>query len=89
MGTSGQLTLFFSRLQNEGITEKKWEGCRKLYKTLKTRNLSDFNDIYNKQDVYILRVILENRWQKTKNETRFDPTITHKIYKTNSSFHVK
>ena len=30
------------------------------------RNLSDFNDIYNIQDVYILVEILEYRWQKIK-----------------------
>ena len=27
------------------------------------RNLSDFNDIFNIQDVYILSVILENRYE--------------------------
>ena len=37
------------------------------------KNLSDFNDIYNIQDVSILSFILENRWQKVKDETRFDP----------------
>ena len=47
-------------------------GCRKLYKILRMRNLSDFNDVYNIQDVYILGVILEYRWQKIK-VTGFDP----------------
>ena len=37
------------------------------------RNLSDFNDIYNIQDVYILGVILEYRWQKIKDSTGFNP----------------
>ena len=36
------------------------------------RNLNDFNDIYNIQDVYILGVILEYRWQKTKDSTSFN-----------------
>ena len=52
---------------------KKTEGCRKLFKRLKMRNLSDFNNIYNIQDVFILGAILEYRWQKIKDETRFDP----------------
>ena len=52
---------------------KNTEGCRKLFKRLKMRNLSDFNNIYNIQDVFILGVILEYRWQKIKDETRFDP----------------
>ena len=37
------------------------------------RNPSDFNDVYNIQDVFILGVILEYRWQKVKNEMGFDP----------------
>ena len=36
-------------------------------------NLSDFNDIYNIQDVYILGVILEYRWQKVRESSGFDP----------------
>lgn len=36
------------------------------------RNLSDFNDIYNVQDVIILAVILEYHWQKIKYDTGFD-----------------
>ena len=42
-------------------------------KMLKMRNLSDFNNIYNIQDVIILAVILEYRWQKIKENTGFDP----------------
>ena len=37
------------------------------------RNLSDFNNIYNVQDVYILGVITEYRWQKIKKDTGFNP----------------
>ena len=37
------------------------------------RKLSDFNNVYNVQDVIILGVILENRWQKIKETTGFDP----------------
>ena len=37
------------------------------------RNLSDFNDIYNIQDLYILGINLENRWQKIKDSTGFNP----------------
>ena len=50
---------FYSRLQDEVISQKEWEGCRKLYKVLKMRNLS--YDIYNIQNVIILAVILEYR----------------------------
>ena len=64
---------FYSRLRDESISQKEWERCKKLYKTSRMRNLSDFNDIYNIQDVIILAVILEYRWQKIKNDTGFDP----------------
>ena len=60
-------------LRDEGISQKKWEGCRKLFKILRMRNLGDFNDVYNIQDVSILGVILEYRWQKIKEATGFDP----------------
>ena len=36
------------------------------------RNLSDFNNIYNVQDITILGVIVEYRWQKIKDSTGFD-----------------
>ena len=72
-GDFWSIDTFYSSLRDEGITEKEWEGGRKLYKTVKMKNLSDFNDIYNIQDVSILSFILENRWQKVKDETRFDP----------------
>ena len=64
---------FYSRLKDEDISQKEWEACKKLYKVLKTRNFSDFSNIYNIQDVIILAVILEYRWQMINDDTRFDP----------------
>ena len=64
---------FYSRLRDEGISQKEWEGCKKLYKVLKMRNLSDFNDISNIQNVIKLAVILKYRWQKIEENTGFDP----------------
>ena len=61
-GDFWNIETFYSRLKDEGISQKEWEGRRKLFKDLKMRNLSDFNDIYNIQDVFILGVILEYRW---------------------------
>ena len=64
---------FYSRLRDEGISQKEWEGCRKLYKILKMRNRSNFNDIYDIQDIVILAIIPEYHWQKIKDDTGFDP----------------
>ena len=72
-GDFWNMETFYSRLRDEGISQKEWEGRRKLFNVLKMRNLSDFNDIDNIQDVFILGVILEYRWQKMKDETGFDP----------------
>ena len=72
-GDFWNIETFYSMLRDEGISQKEWEGCRKLLKVLKMRNLSDFNDISNIQVVFILDVILEYRWQKIKDETSFDP----------------
>ena len=52
---------FYSKLQNEGIAQKEWEGCRKLYNVLRMKSISNLNDIYNIQDGFILGVILEYR----------------------------
>ena len=72
-GDFWNIETFYCRLKDEVISQKEWEGCRKLIKVLKMKNLSDFNDIYNIQDVFILGLILEYRWQKIKYETGFDP----------------
>ena len=67
-GTSKLFTL------GSGMKEflKRMGGVQKT--VLKMRNLSDFNDIYNIQDVSILGAIVEYRWQKVKVETGFNPT---------------
>ena len=72
-GDFWNIETFYSILRDEGISQKEWEGCRKLLKVFKMRTLSDFNDINNIQVVFILDVILEYRWQKIKDETGFDP----------------
>ena len=71
-GDFWSIETFYSRLRDEGISQKVWEGCRELYKILRMTNLSDFNDIYKIQDVYVLGVILECRWQKIKESTGFN-----------------
>ena len=44
-----------------------------MFIVLKMRNLSDLNDLYNVQDVILLMVIIENRFQETLNETGYNP----------------
>ena len=37
------------------------------------RNLSDLNDLYIVQDVILLKVVTENRFQEMQNETGYNP----------------
>ena len=37
------------------------------------RNLSDLNDLYIVQDVILLMVVIENRFQEMQNETGYNP----------------
>ena len=37
---------------------------KKLFVLLKIRNLSDLNDLYNVQELILLMVIIENRFQE-------------------------
>ena len=58
-GEFWSIEMFYSRLREEGVSQKEWERCSKLLKLKTMRNLSDFNDTCNVQDVYILGVITE------------------------------
>ena len=51
---------------------------------LKVGNLSDLNDLYNAQDVVLLMVIIENRFQEIKNETGYNPRKTNSASKLSS-----
>ena len=54
-------TEFFSLLKQENITENEYEKSKYIFETLKMRNFSDFNDLYNFQGVAILYEIVESR----------------------------
>lgn len=64
---------FYSGLKDDNITQTWWENCRRLHNVLKVRDLNNFNDVYDVQDVIVLGSILENRWQKIKNVCGYDP----------------
>ena len=42
---------------------------KKMFISLKMRNLSDLNDLYNAQDVIILLEMIENRFQSMQDKT--------------------
>ena len=59
------------------MNKEDYDNSKNLFILLKMRNYSDLNDIYNVQDVILLMVITENRFQETQNKTSYNP---RKIY---------
>ena len=53
-------TEFFSELKESAVNDNDYENSKYLYQTLKIRNLSIMNDLYNAQDVILLCEITEN-----------------------------
>ena len=64
---------FFSTLKGQSVNKEDYDNSKKLFILLKMRNLSDLNDLYNVQDVILLMVIIENRFQEMQNETGYNP----------------
>ena len=65
---------FFSILKGQSTNKEDYNNLEKLFVLLKMRNLSDLNDLYNVQDVILLMVIIENRFQEMQNETGYNPS---------------
>ena len=51
---------FYSRLNDEGITDENYAHARKVWETLKMKNLEDYHDLYNRVDVLLLADVFEN-----------------------------
>ena len=44
---------FYSTLKGKGVSEEEYANSKFLYKTLKVRDMTDLNDLYNAQDVIL------------------------------------
>ena len=66
-------TEFFSELKQSAVDDNDYENSKYSYQTLKMRNLGDMNDLYNAQDVILLREIIENRFQVMHDSYGFNP----------------
>ena len=66
-------TEFFSQLKNKRVSDDEYNNSKELFSTLKMRNLSDMNDLYNFQDVALLIQIVENRIQLMQDQYGFNP----------------
>ena len=61
---------FISTLKGKTVDDDCYENTKKkMFISLKMRNLSDLNDLYNAQDVIILLEMIENRFQSMQDKT--------------------
>ena len=51
---------FYSRLNDEGISEKNYTHAKKVWETFEMKNLEDYHNLYNRVDVLLLTYVLEN-----------------------------
>ena len=72
---------FYSSLKGESVDEVSYKNAKTLFLTLKMRDLSDLNDLYNAQDVIILLEIIENRFQQIQDMTDYNPRIINSASK--------
>ena len=64
---------YLAHLKDILLIRKTMIVQKKLFVLIKMRNLSGSNDLYNVQDVILLMVIIENRFQEMQNETGYNP----------------
>ena len=66
-------TEFYSALKQKTVSDSDYESSKYLFETLKMRNLSDINDLYNVQDVILLAEIIENRFENMFKKYQYNP----------------
>ena len=56
-------SLFFSKLNNEYISDKDYEHAKNIWNKFEINNLSDHHDLYLKTGVLLLAYVFENFWK--------------------------
>ena len=55
-----QKEAFYSRLNDEGISDENYTHVKKVWETFEMKNLEDYHNLYNRVDVLLLADVYEN-----------------------------
>ena len=52
--------VFYSRLNDKGISDENYAHAREVWKTFEMKNLEDYHNLYNRVDVLLLTDVFKN-----------------------------
>ena len=73
---------FYSRFNNEGISDQDYTHAQNVWKTFKMESMRDYHELYNQADVLLLADVFENFRDVCIKQYRLDPPtiIRHRVY---------